>query len=74
MVEISKNELINLESMLCDFENIMQGDMDLDGLETFYSDCLENPKRLRKILDMLEIKFNEIHDLWQVLYDKIEER
>ena len=70
MVEISKNELVKLEALLSDFETIINGDIDLDGLETFYSDCMNQHKRLRKILDMLTSKFNEIYDLWDEWYNR----
>lgn len=70
MVEISKNELVKLEALLSDLETIINGDLGLDGLELFYSDCMHQHKRLRKILDMLELKFNEIYDLWDSWYNR----
>lgn len=70
MVEISKDELVRLEAMLSDLETIINGDIELDGLETFYSDCMVQHKRLRKILDMLTSKYNEIYYLWDEWYNR----
>lgn len=70
MVEISKKELVILEALLSDLETVINGDLELDGLELFYSDCMYQHKRLRKILDMLEIKFSGIYDLWDKWYNR----
>ena len=69
MVEISKKELSDFEELLSDLETIINGDEDLDGLELFYSDCMNQHNRLRKILDLLEIKFGEIYDQWEKWYN-----
>lgn len=70
MVEITKEELVKLEAMLSDLETIINGDCELDGLETFYSDCMHQHKRLRKILDMLTSKYNNIYSLWDEWYNR----
>jgi len=70
MVEILKDELVKLEAMLSDLETIINGDIEFDGLENFYSDCMHQHKRLRKILDMLTSKYNEIYSLWDEWYNR----
>lgn len=70
MVEISKEELGEFESRLSELENIINGDLDLDGLELYYSTCTHQHKRLRKILDNLTIKYGEIYDLFNRWYNR----
>jgi len=70
MVEISKEELVKFEAILSDMETVINGDIDLDGLETFYSDCTTQHKRLRKILDNLVSKYNSLYELWEEWYNR----
>ena len=69
MVEISKEELGKLEAIISEIENVINGDDELDGLELFYSDCTQQHKRLRKILDNLTSKYNSLYELWEKMYN-----
>lgn len=70
MVEISKEELGEFEAILSDIENVINGDDGLDGLELFYSDCMQQHKRLRKILDNLIHKYGLLYDMWEEWYSR----
>ena len=72
MVEISKKELVEFEAILSDMENVINGDDELDGLELFYSDCMQRHERLRKILDNLVSKYNSLYELWEKWYNQQE--
>lgn len=72
MVEISKKDLVTLEAILSDMENVINGDDELDGLELFYSDCMHQHKRLRKILDNLISKYDSLYKLWEEWYNRQE--
>lgn len=67
MVEVTKEELEVFECKLYELENIINGDLDMDGLETYYSTCPHQYKRLRKLLDRLTIKYGEIYDLFEII-------
>ena len=68
MVEISKEELEKLESKLSDMENIINGIEGQDGLELYYSTCTHQHKRLRRLLNDLTMKYNELYDWFDKWY------
>jgi len=70
MVEISKEELANFENCLSDMSDIINGDDGTDGLNLYYEYCSYQHKRLRKLLDNLEIKYNEIYELFGKWYER----
>lgn len=70
MVKISKGELEEFENCLNDMSDIINGDDGTDGLELYYTTCTHQHKRLRKLLDNLEIKYNEIYGLFDKWYDR----
>ena len=70
MVEVTKEELEVFERKLYELENIINGDLDVDGLETYYSTCSYQYKRLRKLLDRLTMKYGEIYDLFNKWYNR----
>ena len=70
MVEITKEELEVFERRLYELENIINGSLGMDGLETYYSTCSHQYKRLRRLLDRLTIKYGEIYDLFDTWYNR----
>lgn len=70
MVIIMKEELENLENCLSDMSDVINGDDGTDGLELFYSDCIHQHERLRKLLDNLTSKYNELYDLFDTWYTR----
>jgi len=70
MIEISKKELVKYEAILSDMENVINGDDELDGLELFYSDCMHQHERLRKIIDNLTTKYNSLYELFEEWYQR----
>ena len=70
MVVITKEELEEFENCLSDVSDIINGDDGTDGLNLYYEYCNYQHKRLRKLLDNLEIKYNRVYDLFEIWYER----
>jgi tRNA splicing ligase len=70
MVVILKEELMRLEKHLDNISEIINGDEDRDGLETYYEYCDYQVKRLRGLLDELTSEFNQTYEMFLQWYDR----
>ena len=70
MVVITKEELADFENYLSDISDIINGDDGTDGLNFYYEYCSYQHKRLRKLLDNLEIKYNRVYELFEKWHER----
>lgn len=68
MVVVLKNELEQLNNLLCDMSDFIEGDDELYGLITHYEYCTYQSKQLLSAIQGVQEKFNHIWDLWEKWY------
>lgn len=66
MAIVLKKELEQLNELLCDMSDFIEGDDELYGIVTHYEHCTMRPKELLGAIHGVQEKFNRIWDLWEL--------